>query len=214
MPRSSCSRHHAAGVHVSERDRLSTGPLKKSFFSRRVSCGEPPLGRSGGSLWVQGRNPDLIPLIAGHRAQKRGGVPYILTPKENEQAPVIPLCNCCASTRRPIETGPIFRNSFMTFLTHMQFHGLKTKIPALLLELRLGSVTGSPFLIFPFLLINYSNRRIWGFPRRRAQIASSPRRIRPIASSQLTSFTSFTKQHRTSWTRFSELSKACGHQRE
>ena len=112
-----------------------------------MSCGEPPLGRSGGSLWVQGRNPDLIPLIAGHRAQKRGGVPYILTPKENEQAPVIPLCNCCASTRRPIETGPIFRNSFMTFLTHMQFHGLKTKIPALL-EFMLGS----SFLIFPFLL--------------------------------------------------------------
>ena len=148
MPRSSCSRHHAAGVHVSERDRLSTGPLKKSFFSRRVSCGEPPLGRSGGSLWVQGRNPDLIPLIAGHRAQERGRVPYILTPKENEQAPVIPLCNCCASTRRPIETGPIFRNSFMTFLTHMQFHGLKTKTPALL-EFMLGS----SFLIFPFLLV-------------------------------------------------------------
>ena len=147
MPRSSCSRHHAAGVHVSERDRLSTGPLKKSFFSRRVSCGEPPLGRSGGSLWFQGRNPDLIPLIAGHRAQERGRVPYILTPKKNEQAPVIPLCNCCVSTRRPIETGPIFRNSFMTFLTHMQFHGLKTKIPALL-EFMLKS----PFLIFPCLL--------------------------------------------------------------
>lgn len=111
------------------------------------ACGEPPLGRSGSSLWVQGRNPDLIPLIAGHRAQERGRVPYILTPKENEQAPVIPLCNCCASTRRPIETGPIFRNSFMTFLTHMQFHGLKTKIPALL-EFMLGS----PFLIFPCLL--------------------------------------------------------------
>ena len=118
-----------------------------------MSCGEPPLGRSGGSLWVQGRNPDLIPLIAGHRAQKRGGVPYILTPKENEQAPVIPLCNCCASTRRPIETGPIFRNSFMTFLTHMQFHGLKTKTPALL-EFMLGS----PFLIFPFLLIEQIER--------------------------------------------------------
>ena len=113
-----------------------------------MSCGEPPLGRSGGSLWFQGRNPDLIPLIAGHRAQKRGGVPYILTPKENEQAPVIPLCNCCVSTRRPIETGPIFRNSFMTFLTHMQFHGLKTKIPALL-EFMLKS----PFLIFPCLLL-------------------------------------------------------------
>ena len=35
----------------------------------------------------------------------------------------------------------------MTFLTHMQFHGLKTKIPALL-EFMLGS----PFLIFPCLL--------------------------------------------------------------
>ena len=152
LPRSSCSRHHAESCASPRRkceSRLSTGPLKKSFFfSPPVACGEPPLvGRSGGSLWVQGRNPDLIPLIAGHRAQKRGGVPYILTPKENEQAPVIPLCNCCASTRRPIETGPIFRNSFMTFLTHMQFHGLKTKIPALL-EFMLKS----PFLIFPCLL--------------------------------------------------------------
>ena len=78
-------------------------------------------------------------------------MPYILTPKENEQAPVIPLYYCCASTSRPIETGPIFRNSFMTFLTHMQFHGLKTKTPALL-EFLLGGPLGSSFLIFPFLL--------------------------------------------------------------
>jgi hypothetical protein len=39
----------------------------------------------------------------------------------------------------------------MTFLTHMQFHGLKTKIPALL-EFMLGS----PFLIFPFLLETFA----------------------------------------------------------
>ena len=83
----------------------------------------------------------------GPQGTGKGSCSLYSNPKENEQAPVIPLCNCCASTRRPIETGPIFRNSFMTFLTHMQFHGLKTKTPALL-EFMLGS----PFLIFPCLL--------------------------------------------------------------
>ena len=141
-----------------ERKKYPKNPKK----IRKKSGPTPTLGRSGGSLWVQGRNPDLIPLIAGHRAQERGRVPYILTPKENEQAPVIPLCTCCASTRRPIETGPIFRNSFMTFLTHMQFHGLKTKTPALL-EFMLGS----SFLIFPFLLLSIE-------PQRKTKVKKGP----------------------------------------
>ena len=59
----------------------------------------------------------------GPRSAKKGPWFLYYSPLENEQAPVIPLWNCCSSTRRPIETGVIFVNSFMRMLTHMQFQG-------------------------------------------------------------------------------------------
>ena len=149
MPRSSCSRHHAESWACLRRNvnpALRTGPLKNPFFS--PVCLRGTSSRTVGELTVgPGPKSQFNSAYCGPQGTGKGSCSLYSNPKENEQAPVIPLCNCCASTRRPIETGPIFRNSFMTFLTHMQFHGLKTKIPALL-EFMLGS----PFLIFPFLL--------------------------------------------------------------
>ena len=127
---------------------LSTGPSKKIPFFPPPVCLRGTSSRTVGGLAVgPGPKSRFNSAYCGPQGPGKGSCSLYSYPKENEQAPVIPLCNCCASTRRPIETGPIFRNSFMTFLTHMQFQGPELFTPGAV-EFPLASLV----LIFRFLL--------------------------------------------------------------